>query len=292
MLNRSSLSCSLLAAFALLLAGSLLAAPPGEDSRRLGWHGEEMPQGLKKAEAEGEYIWIKDGSVMVYVPAGTFTMGSEEGDSDEMPVRQVYLDAFYIDKYEVSNRLWRRSGLPLPPPPSWGIQDQKPVVNVDWNDVQKYMQWSGKRLPSEAEWEKAARGTDGRTYPWGDDPPRNEYLIWEEHPVSRESIGDIGCCPQGASPYGAVNMAGNVYEWCQDWYDAEFYQTAPQRNPVNDKAAKMRVLRGGAFVHKPPHHRTSYRYRLYPFDKTPYIGFRCVLSAPAGEQSENPQGGI
>ena len=161
----------LLCVFFTLLA----AAGAAPDDPRRGWHGETMPEGLSRAKKEGEYIWKKDGTVMVYVPPGAFTMGSDQGEPSAKPPHKVELDGFYIDKFEVSWRRWKESGLPYltevneriqqVQPPDWGLHDAQPVVHVTWHDAKRYAAWAGKRLPTEAEWEKAARGTDGRTYP-------------------------------------------------------------------------------------------------------------------------------
>ena len=252
-----------------------------------GWHDEPLPSGLVRGEAPGEYVWIKDGSVMVYVPAGTFPRGSLKGSADERPVRDIYLDAFYIDKYEVSWGQWKASKLPyrthvddpaqIPGPPDWGIVDDQPMVNVTWDDAQDYLRWVGKKLPTEAQWEKAARGTDGREFPWGNEPPNFERAIWREHPIAEASTAKVDCCTAGASPYGVFNMAGNVYEWCEDYYDKAFYATSSDRNPVNRKKARYRVLRGGAHVLEIEDMRSALRYRLWSFDRTPYIGFRGVV---------------
>lgn len=266
---------------------------------RLGWHGETLPAGLGRGPVEGEYLWEKDGSVMVYVPPGAFPMGSADGDRDEQPVHSVYLDGYYIDKHEVSWRQWKLSGLPydessssrLPRPraPDWGIVDEHPVLNVTWKEAGQYAAWAGKRLPTEAEWEKAARGTDGRTYPWGDEPPTFERAVWRENPIADVSTAPVGCCGAGASPYGAVNMAGNVYEWCQDVYDPGFYARSPRENPVYRGPGGYRVLRGGAFVLEREDLRSALRYRLREKDRAPYIGFRTVLPAsPAAEEAPSP----
>ncbi len=272
----------------LLCLGWLAGGPTLAEEKRLGWHSEVMPEGLTRGEKEGEYLWHKDGSVMVYVPPGKFSMGSEQGDADEKPVREVHLDGYYIDKYEVSWAQWKRSGLPfttvvedrrqIPRPPDWGIFDEQPMLNVTWYDAQDYVAWAGKRLPTEAEWEKAARGTDGRTFPWGNQPPGHEHAIWKDHPVALESTAPVDCCEAGASPYGALNMAGNVYEWCQDVYAKDFYSRSSERNPVHDGEGRYRVLRGGALVLESEYLRTALRYRLLPVDRTPYIGFRAALS--------------
>jgi formylglycine-generating enzyme required for sulfatase activity len=258
----------------------------------LGWHGETLPAGLVKAEREGEYRWRKDGSILVFVPAGSFPMGSEQGDEDEKPVHTVYLDGFYIDKYEVSWGQWKRSGLPfsesvedrapLPRAPDWGIVDEQPMLNVTWDEARAYLAWAGKRLPTEAEWEKAARGPDGRTYPWGDEPPSFDRAVWKAHPAAEVSTLPVDCCAAGASPYGAFNMAGNVYEWCEDVYDRTFYAKAPAKNPVNRQPGRHRVLRGGALVLEKEDLRSALRYRLRPEDRTPYIGFRGALSLKPG----------
>ena len=259
-----------------------LAAPSS------GWHGESMPDGLRRGETEGEYVWAKDDSVMVYVPPGTFPMGSDEGGRDEQPIHKVWLSGFYIDKYEVSWRQWKLSGLPVgnspasrrnqPRPPDWGIIDDQPALNVSWNDAKAWAAWAGKRLPTEAEWEKAARGTDGRRYPWGNEAPNFDRAVWRENPVAAESTAPVECCAEGASPYGAHNLAGNVYEWCEDTYDADFYSKSPEKDPVNREEGVYRVLRGGAFVLESEDLRSAYRYRLRPEDRTPYIGFRTVVS--------------
>jgi len=275
--------------FAFGLLATVLVSSAGAGERQ-GWHGEVMPEGLERGEREGEYRWAKDRSVMVYVPPGEFTMGSTDGDSDERPVREVYLSGFYIDKYEVTWKQWRLSGLPLPSDidggpikdykPIWGRGDELPVSYIDWFGAQDYARWAGKRLPTEAEWEKAARGTDGRTYPWGDEPPDFERAVWKEHPIGKESPAPVDCCAAGASPYGVHNMAGNVFEWCEDVYDSKFYQNAPARNPVNRAESGRRVLRGGAFVLDAEDLRSSLRNRQYPEEGQDYVGFRLVISAP------------
>jgi formylglycine-generating enzyme required for sulfatase activity len=282
---------------ALLLSSGALGVL-AQENPRTGWHGEVMPEGLVRGEVEGEYVWRRDDSIMVYVAPGPFPRGSDEGSRDEKPVRQVWLDGFYIDKTEVSWRQWKLSGLPYSEDPSsrlrhtrapdWGIVDEHPVLNVSWDEAKAWVKWAGKRLPSEAEWEKAARGTDGRRYPWGDSPPTEERAVWIDHPIALESTAVVSCCSEGASPYGALNMAGNVYEWCEDTYAADYYARSPEKNPVNREEGPYRVLRGGAFVLEVEDLRSAYRYRLRPEDRTPYIGFRAAISA-SGSGSVTPR---
>lgn len=281
-----------LAALAVILLSVLVASPPnleaGDAESAEGWHGEAMPAGMERGETEGEYLWKKDGAVMVYVPPGPFPMGSADGASDERPVHEVDLDGYYIDKHEVSWAQWKKTGFPYsetpgsrrpqPEAPDWGILDDHPLLNASWKDAKKYAEWAGKRLPTEAEWEKAARGTDGRTYPWGNQPPSFERAVWKDHPIAKESTAPVACCEKGASPYGALNMAGNVYEWVEDYYDAKYYSRSPRKNPVNRDKTPYRVLRGGAFVLEKEPLRAAYRYRLLDIDRTPYIGFRTVVS--------------
>ena len=272
----------------LVLVSAALAEEAGD---RVGWQGETMPEGLERSEVEGEYLWTADGAVMVFVPAGPFLMGDDEGPRDERPQRTVHLGAYYIDKYETSWRQWRLSGLPLPKDingrpirehkPFWGRADELPVTYMKWHDAVAYAEWVGKRLPTEAEWEKAARGTDGRPYPWGDEEPSFERAVWKEHPVGREQPAPVDCCEAGASPYGAHNMVGNVFEWCQDLYDAGFYAEAPDRDPLQDSEGDRRVLRGGAFVLDAEDLRVTLRNRQYAIEGQDYVGFRLVVSAPS-----------
>lgn len=269
--------------------------PPLPDviATAVGWHGEPMPDGLRRGEAEGEYVWRKDGSVMVYVPAGEFTLGRDDGPVDERPARRVHLDAFYIDKYETTWRQWRLSGLgplkdidggPIPETkPVWGRGDDLPVSYIRWHDAVDYAAWVGKRLPTEAEWEKAARGVDGRLYPWGDEHPTFERAVWKEHPIGKDEPAPVDCCPAGASPYGAENMAGNVFEWVRDAYDGKAYRTAAERNPLHEaedagtEFGERRVMRGGAFVLDREDMGATIRNRQYPVEGQDYVGFRLVV---------------
>lgn len=274
-------------ALTCLCLGMLCSSPAPATDDRTGWHGETMPDGLVRAETEGEYVWEKDGAVMVYVPPGAFPMGSDDGSRDERPVHRVWLDGFYIDKHEVSWEQWKTSGLGYetdphsrllkPRAPDWGVLDDHPVVNVSWKDVREYADWAGKQLPTEAQWEKAARGTDGRKFPWGSTPPTPSKAVWQGHPIAEESTAPVTCCADGASPYGALNMAGNVYEWVLDIYDPGFYAKSPTRNPARTGAGRHRVLRGGAFPLSVDDLRSAYRYRLLEDDRGPYIGFRTVV---------------
>ena len=230
-----------------------------------------------------------DGMVMVYVPAGSFLMGFSGGYPDEQPEHTVALDAFWIDKTEITNGAYEmcvKAGVCKAPSrrTSNGIDAYYgnaqyviyPVIFVSWMDAQSYCNWAGLRLPTEAEWEKAARGIDGRLYPWGNTPPDKslanfDHNIWD--------VTQVGSYPAGASPYGALDMAGNIWEWTADWYGSGYYSQSPAQNPTGPDTGTKRVLRGGSWNFDAPGTRTSYRFSKDPAFVYSDIGFRCVLPA-------------
>ncbi|MFN7952968.1 MAG: SUMF1/EgtB/PvdO family nonheme iron enzyme [bacterium] len=202
---------------------------------------------------------------MVLVPAGTFTMGSNDGEDEEKPVHAVELDAFWIDRTEVTNGAyydcWANSGCPEPPDwaPSrectwWGPggRTTQPANCLDWDHARAYCAWAGKRLPTEAEWEKAARGTDARTYPWGEAIATCSYSVMYDPAAGGTGCGvahtaPVASKPTGVSPFGAFDMAGNVREWVADWYGANTYATAPFVNPTGPATGTFKILRGGSW---------------------------------------------
>jgi formylglycine-generating enzyme required for sulfatase activity len=232
---------------------------------------------------------------MVAVPPGEFLMGSRagEGDDHERPQRRVRLDAFMIDKYEVTVDRYGKcvaAGACTPANTdegcNWGkaARGEHPVNCVDWSQARAYCAWEKKRLPTEAEWEKAARGADGRTYPWGNDKPGTQLLCWEEQEQRLGRSGStcpVGSRPRGASPCGAHDMAGNVWEWVADWFDEGYYAKSPKANPPGPKAGRARVFRGGGWSFgstEAPDQRAANRLRLPPGAWTNDLGFRCARS--------------
>jgi len=232
----------------------------------------------------------KDGAPMVLVQAGEFVMGTER--AGEEPPHRVYLETYYIDRYEVTNAhylefvqatrhrapqhyidprydLWEGTSV------SSGALD-KPVVNVDWYDADAYCRWAGKRLPTEAEWEKAARGTDGRIYPWGNDPPSSERLNFARRWEGPKTLLPAGSFEASGSPYGAQGMAGNVSEWVSDWYEAGYYRIAPQRNPLGPAGGTAKVLRGGSWTNYADTVRATSRNADDPEMRNSDVGFRCA----------------
>jgi formylglycine-generating enzyme required for sulfatase activity/tRNA A-37 threonylcarbamoyl transferase component Bud32 len=229
-----------------------------------------------------------DGMVQVFVPAGKFLMGSTDSDpeagSDEKPQHTVLLNAYWIDQTEVTNAMYAMcvQAKACQPPVSTGRSyygdpqwDDYPVVYVSWDEAQTYCNWAGRRLPTEAEWEKEARGTDGRKYPWGDAKPDQNLLNfnWNVKDITR-----VGLYPAGASPYGALDMAGNVWEWVADWYDKTFYAGAPSQNPSGPSAGEYRVLRGGNWSSRSDNVRAASRFSDLPDSRYDYLGFRCAGS--------------
>jgi serine/threonine-protein kinase len=230
----------------------------------------------------------KDGMTLVYVPAGEFVMGSDRGASDEKPVHSVYLDAFWIDRTEVTNAMYDKclkAGQCNPHDsnhsntrnPYYGnlIYDDYPVIFVTWEDASAYCAWAGRRLPTEAEWEKAARGTDGREYPWGNDTPNKILLNYNAE------VGDtskVGSYPNAASPYGALDLAGNAWEWVQDWYSETYYASSATSNPLGPDSGQYRVQRGGSWVIDEHYIRAAARYWAVPLSAYIYVGFRCARS--------------
>lgn len=229
---------------------------------------------------------------MITIPAGEFLMGSPEGQgrADERPQRAVYLDAFGIDQVEVTNQRYmefvKATGHRHPPNPygtgpllSIKGLEQLPVVQTTWYDAKAYCTWAKKRLPTEAEWEKAARGTDGRMYPWGNDPPTMRHANFDREWDEERTLHAVGSLPEGDSPYGVKDMAGNAREWVADWYDADYYKDAPLRNPQGpDKRGVVRSIRGGSWHSPASDLTTSARGRGGFALQTHGTGFRCARS--------------
>ncbi|MBI4671260.1 MAG: SUMF1/EgtB/PvdO family nonheme iron enzyme [Chloroflexi bacterium] len=229
------------------------------------------------------------GAPMMFVPAGEFLMGSSDADKDasddEKPQHRVFLDAYWMDKFEVTNAQYKKcvdAGKCQPPNPTRSYTrksyygnaqyDDYPVIYVSWTDAKTFCESAGKRLPTEAEWEKAARGTDARIYPWGNTFDKNLLNSADGGKGDTTSVGNY---PQGASPYGVMDMAGNVWEWVADWYDASYYQNSPQSNPQGPSSGESRVLRGGSFYSDAVHVRAADRDRFI-LTRSDVIGFRCV----------------
>ncbi len=242
-----------------------------------------------------------DGMVMVYVPAGQFEMGSTEGSADEQPVHTVILDGFWIDQTEVTNAQYQKcveAGKCQSPTtcnwgkPTYGEADKAdhPAVCVDWQGAQDYCEWTGGRLPTEAEWEYAARGPEERIYPWGDEFDCAKGNFDDETVIDGNVVSDgegcdgfdktapVGTFPDAVSWCGALDMSGNVWEWTNDWYDGDYYSSSPNENPFGPERGSSKVVRGSSWHnYNEPSLRAAYRtYSRTPDSSTYYIGFRCM----------------
>jgi formylglycine-generating enzyme required for sulfatase activity len=224
----------------------------------------------------------KDGAPAVIIPAGNFTMG----DNEESPLREVYLSAFYLDKYEVTVSRYARflnTTGGVKPPDQWedarlDSAAELPVVGVDWHDADAYCRWAGKRLPTEAEWEKAARGIDGRNYPWGNEQPtpaRANYGKSSSENPYQGGLMAVGGREAGRSPYGAEDLAGNASEWVADWF-AEGFGGSDVRNPKGPESGTGKVIRGGGWDDPPDRLKSSRRMYASPTNRADDVGFRCA----------------
>jgi formylglycine-generating enzyme required for sulfatase activity len=243
----------------------------------------------------------KDPVEMVNIPAGTFIRGSAPGEGrlDEQPQRKIYVNGFAIDKYEVSNARYiafLEETLHKPPfnvygkgplSSEEGINDL-PVVQVTWHDAVDYCFWAGKRLPTEAEWEKAARGNDNRLYPWGNEPPTPERARFEGQWAGKNTLKKVNSFPEGQSSSGVFQLSGNVREWTQDWYDAEYYPNGPDKNPKGPETGILKVIRGGSWRSFDTDLRATSRGKGGFALKTHGIGFRCArdISSQTGHSTK------
>lgn len=269
----------------------------------LGWgcgsQGPSQPENevLVRTPAGAEHV-------MVIVPEGAFQMGTATGSPDESPIHTVFLAEFLIDRVEVTNQKYvlflnsiRRdtdvegnSFISLDNPdveifvrneiyqvdPTLSL---RPVVEVTWWGAGEYCSWMGGRLPTEAEWEKAARGTDERRYPWGNETPVKDLLNFSQN-LNRAA--DVGSYPEGASPYGALDMAGNVWEWTNDYWGEEYYALSPRENPTGPAEGEDRSIRGGGYVSPAINVESAGRGLDSPGFSGPQFGFRCARDL-AGE---------
>ncbi|ULA62384.1 MAG: FGE-sulfatase domain-containing protein [Nitrospira sp.] len=269
----------------MMLAGMVLVAVPAI----------AVAEGFEK-EVQG-----KDGAPMVFIPEGSFPMGVPHGDRDggrdEYPRHDVFVSEFYIDKFELTNSRYlefvKATKHRIPQNPTNATRNlwqgdtiteslaDRPVINVDWADANAYCQWAGKRLPTEAEWEKAAKGTADRRFPWGNVEPTNKHLNFNQQWIGEKTLMPVGSYELGKSPFGVYDVAGNVWEWVNDWYDAKYYEKSPAKNPTGPETGTKRVLRGSGWQNETPTVRIFTRVDSDPTMRNESTGFRCAMDARA-----------
>jgi formylglycine-generating enzyme len=264
--------------------------------------------GANSNGAQPEGVIGKDGAPMMFIPAGEFTMGTDDvgagwhqGNPNEHPEHPVKLKSYYIGQFEVTIARYAKflADTKHGVPPSWDDDavisaGDRPVVGVDWKDANAYCLWAGERLPTEAEWEKAARGTDKRRFPWGDMQPFVDIAnynrgLWVSYPITLAPVTSgaegmsirHGLKDGGKSPYGLYHMAGNAAEWVADWYDRGYYANAPKENPTGPAEGEKKVLRGGSWGDSPRSIRVTARFSADPEFRDTSIGFRCAMDALA-----------
>jgi len=231
------------------------------------------------AQGYEEYGRERDGAHMVRIPAGEFLMGNR--DSERNPFEhQVHVSEFLMDQTPVTWGQFKRfagaTGASLPPnPPYWGIHDDHPAVFVTWEEAKAYCEWVGGWLPTEAEREKAARGTDGRKYPWGNEEPDPQRAVYRRT-WGMLATDPVGAHPSGASPYGLLDMGGTVWEWVADWYDDKYYEVSPRRDPKGPRTGQDHVVRGGSWDSRPSVLSASVRNWGYRGYREGDFGFRCA----------------
>lgn len=238
---------------------------------------------------------------MVYIPKGIFWMGCDQDHNggltclpDELPLHEVTLEGYYMDQFEVTNREYARcveaGACELPTEPASNTltsyydnsaYKDYPVIFVSWHDAKAYCEWAGKRLPTEAEWEKAARGSTINGFPWGDNQPGCDLANFYDKESSSYCVRDtsrVDDYSEGASPFGVMNMAGNVWEWVNDWYADSYYSTSPFEDPAGPDSGMYKVLRGGGFKSNVVQLRSANRSYDPDFNNSEDVGFRCAIS--------------
>jgi formylglycine-generating enzyme required for sulfatase activity len=261
--------------------------------------GESLTSKLGQAASPTEAGGGRDRSPMVFIAAGPFIMGSNDGLPNERPEHTVMLDAYYIDKYEVTLDLYRKflEAEKQESPPTWDdtaatAVGDRPAVGMTWTSANAYCRWAERRLPTEAEWEKAARGSDGRRYPWGDMQPFVDIAnynrgVWVSEAITLVAVTSglegmsvrHGLKEGGKSPFGVFHMAGNAAEWVADWYDRDYYRKSDGTNPAGPSNGDKRVLRGGSWADLPSALRVTARFSAEPDFEDRTVGFRCAMNA-------------
>ena len=234
------------------------------------------PQGFQ------EFRRVRDGAIMVHIPEGEFLMGNLQTEGAPLP-HTVYVSSFLMDKLPLTVGRFKRfaaaTGRPLPPDPYWGVHDDFPVAFVRWDEAKAYCEWTGGRLPTEAEREKATRGTDGRMWPWGSEPPSPERAVFRRN-WGQEGNDAVGIRPAGASPYGLLDTGGNMWEFCEDWWSPDYYKSSPRRDPAGPKTGRARVVKGGSWDSRPTVLSASSRNFAYTGYREGDFGFRCAADPP------------
>lgn len=294
---------------AAALAGAAIWAAVAQAGA--GGAADEGPARPDEPPAGTEIVHPADGSIMVWVPSGWFIMGMDAPEAQQIaarlgyahyhdiaaeewfPRRREHLTGYFIDKYEVTHGQWARfaaaTGYKAARSGEWSPASEQqrthplyPVVSVLWAEAQAFANWCGRRLPTEAQWEKAARGTDGRIYPWGNEPPTtNRGVFVDLASNTPTACAMVGSRPAGASPYGCMDMAGNVYEWTSEWFEP--YPNNPEAGRLLPYTGHVNgCLRGGSFYHATHAYIAAKRFGFKPDETYFHVGFRTAWTPPEG----------